>query len=204
MSDTQWPRWEVFKQDGPKRPHQAVGTVHAADAEHALLAARNVFVRRPHAVSLWVAPAERILTVTQELLRSDESLKLEVLEGEAPLKTYTEVRGTEVRDTASRGRYQVFCKTSYKPSLSFADYQGELEAESPQGALKRARQTFLVETPLAWMIVPEDAIARTHDEDVPSWFDPAKDKTYKQQSAYGAVKAKTNPKTGKAHSSGRA
>lgn len=28
--DTQWPRWEVFKQDTPHKPHQAVGSVHAA------------------------------------------------------------------------------------------------------------------------------------------------------------------------------
>ena len=45
MNDTQWPRWEVFKQDTPKKPHQAVGTVHATDPEHALLTARNVFAR---------------------------------------------------------------------------------------------------------------------------------------------------------------
>lgn len=175
--ETQWPRWEVFKQDSPKRPHQAVGTVHAADAEHALLAARNVFVRRPSAVSLWVAPADQTVTVTQG-----------------------ELQDRVPRDqTASAGplrRFQVFCKLTHKQSLAFADHQGEVGATSPWEALERAQRTFNPATPLAWMIVPEEAIARTHEGDVPSWFDPAKTKTYKQQSAYGTVKAAPRAKPG--------
>jgi ring-1,2-phenylacetyl-CoA epoxidase subunit PaaB len=174
VADTQWPRWEVFKQDSPSRPHQAIGTVHAADAEHALLTARNVFVRRPSAVSLWVAPAERVLVVTQEELQRG-------------------VRGAH-EEAAALGRFQVFCKTTHKQSLAFADHQGEVVARSPWEALERARATFAVRSPLAWMIVPEAAICRTRDEDAPSWFDPAKTKTYKQQSAYGTVSASPRKK----------
>src|SRR5690606_10476173 len=70
-SDTQWPRWEVFKQDAPNRPHQAVGSVHATDPEHALVTARNVFARRPAAVSMWVAPADAIFSRTLEQLEAD-------------------------------------------------------------------------------------------------------------------------------------
>ncbi|MFQ5435705.1 MAG: phenylacetic acid degradation protein, partial [Anaerolineae bacterium] len=40
MPDTQWPLWEVFKQDKPDKAHESVGTVHAPDAEMALLNAR--------------------------------------------------------------------------------------------------------------------------------------------------------------------
>ena len=66
-----WPRWKVFKKDNQKKPFQAVGSVHAADPEHALLNAKNVFVRRPAAVSLWVAPAAAIFSRTiQELVAS--------------------------------------------------------------------------------------------------------------------------------------
>ena len=66
MTDTQWPRYEVFKQDKPGKPHEAVGSVHAPDAEMAMLNARNVFVRRPSAVSLWVVAADVIRTVALE------------------------------------------------------------------------------------------------------------------------------------------
>lgn len=71
MSDTQWPRYEVFKQDNPKKPHEAVGSVHAPDAEMALLNARDVFVRRPFAVSLWVVKADNIFTMTREELAAN-------------------------------------------------------------------------------------------------------------------------------------
>lgn len=179
--DTQWPRWEVFKQDSPKRTHQAVGTVHAADAEHALLAARNVFARRPKVFSLWVAPADAVLTVTREAL---ERASGEVMAAE-PTRDL-EPAGASAQH---RARYQVFCKTSQRPSLAFADYQGELEAETLSDALEQARQVFSISTPLAWMIVPEATIVRTQSGDAPSWFEPAEGKTYKQQSAYGTVTA---------------
>jgi ring-1,2-phenylacetyl-CoA epoxidase subunit PaaB len=171
MSDTQWPRWEVFKQDTPKRVHQAVGSIHAADPEHALLTARNVFARRPSAVSMWVAPASEILSVTQEEL------------AERPVAFPGDGAQGE------RERYQVFCKSTHKQSMTFADHVGEVEAGSPQEALARALRTFGTPHALAWMLVPERAIARSRAEDAESWFEPAKEKTYKQQSAYGTVRA---------------
>src|SRR3989337_1551974 len=54
MSDTQWPRYEVFQQEAPDRPHRHAGSVHAPDAEIALLNGRDVFVRRPACSRLWV------------------------------------------------------------------------------------------------------------------------------------------------------
>jgi ring-1,2-phenylacetyl-CoA epoxidase subunit PaaB len=164
--DTQWPRWEVFKQDSPKKPHQAVGSVHAADPEHALLSARNVFARRPSAVSLWVARAEAILSLTRE---------------------ERERGGPTVPDAAHDPMpYLVFVKTSHKRSMTFTDHVGEVVADSPQGALEAALSRF--PDALAWWLVPADALHRSDPEDAESWFDPAKDKTYKQQSAYGFVK----------------
>ncbi len=47
MWGTEWPRFEVIKQDTERSLPQMVGSVHAADPEHALLLARHVFVRRP-------------------------------------------------------------------------------------------------------------------------------------------------------------
>ena len=84
MSDSQWPRWEVFKQDTLSKPYQAVGSVHAADPEHALLNARNVFVRRPQAVSLWVAPADTIFSMTEEELEKNLDWQEETIPEDAP------------------------------------------------------------------------------------------------------------------------
>ena len=85
MKDTQWPRYEVFKQDNPKKQHEAVGSVHAPDAELALQNARDVFVRRPSAVSLWVVPANSILMVTREEMEANPGLLRDNGEGEVPI-----------------------------------------------------------------------------------------------------------------------
>ena len=45
-ADTQWPLWEVFTQRAQGAPHEHAGSVHAADAEHALQNARDVYARR--------------------------------------------------------------------------------------------------------------------------------------------------------------
>ena len=55
-----WPKYEVFKQERDGGPFRNVGSVHAPDAELALLAARDVFARRPACHSLWVVPAATI------------------------------------------------------------------------------------------------------------------------------------------------
>lgn len=169
--DTQWPRWEVFKQDTPHKPHQAVGSVHATDPEHALLTARNVFARRPQAVSLWVARAEDVYAWTQE----------EILEGLATAKADA--------GPGAACRYLVFRKTSHKRSMTFVDHVGEVEASSPEEALQQAQARFTDTTALAWWVVPADKVYRSDpsQETVESWFAPAKDKTYKQQQYYATV-----------------
>ncbi|CAN5732986.1 phenylacetic acid degradation protein [soil metagenome] len=165
--DTQWPRWEVFKQDTPKKPHQAVGTVHATDAEHALLTARNVFARRPNAVSLWVVPASSVFSVTAEEL-ADSSPQAQFPASEPQT-------------------YLVFCKTGHRRSMAFVDHIGEVEAANSRDALHKALTTFETENAVTWWLVPESAVTRSDDADIESWFAPAKTKTYKQQSAYGLV-----------------
>ena len=53
-SDTQWPLWEVFVQAAAGEPHVHAGSVHAPDAELALLNARDVYARRGPVAGLWV------------------------------------------------------------------------------------------------------------------------------------------------------
>ncbi|PNY81556.1 phenylacetic acid degradation protein [Deinococcus koreensis] len=165
-ADTQWPRWEVFKQDAPGRPHQAVGSVHAGDPDHALLTARNVFVRRPAAVSLWAVRGDDLLTATPE-----------------ELLTHPEVLDTP----GETGTYHVGVKRTNKRSMTFVDLSGTVEATGRGDALRQARS--LHPEVLAWMVFPESAVVRTGDDPgtVESWFAPAKDKTYKQQQYYGVI-----------------
>ncbi|MEM7347219.1 MAG: phenylacetic acid degradation protein [Chloroflexota bacterium] len=177
MSDTQWPRWEVFKQDTPNKPHQAVGSVHAADPDHALLNARNVFVRRPKAVSLWVAQADHIFSMTDEELGKNPDWAQE-----------------EMAETIEQTSYAIFCKTSHRRSMTFVDYIGEVEATTSKQALSRALETFTDQAVLAWWVIPTSAIARSESDDVESWFAPALTKTYKQQSAYGFVRVEPKKK----------
>lgn len=60
MTDTQWPIYEVFHQQARGEPHVYVGSVHATDAEMALLLAKEQYARRQACVNLWVVPAEAI------------------------------------------------------------------------------------------------------------------------------------------------
>src|SRR5215510_13237416 len=73
MADTQWPKYIVFHQERADRPHDYAGGVHAPDAELALTNARDVFVRRPECVSLWVVPASKVFARTAEELAADQA-----------------------------------------------------------------------------------------------------------------------------------
>lgn len=163
-----WPRWEVFKKDNPKKTYQAVGSVHATDPEHALLNARNVFVRRPSAVSLWVAPAAAIFSRTLEELAQE------------PLTVSHSNAG-------SPEPYAIFRKATNRRSMTFMDYLGEIEANSPVEALVLAMGQYNDKEGLAWWVIPVARIVSTEDDMAEAWFDPAKTKTYKQQSQYGFV-----------------
>lgn len=66
VADSQGPLWEVFVQAKTGEPHEHAGSVHAADAELALQAARDTFARRGPVVSLWVVESERIVATRPE------------------------------------------------------------------------------------------------------------------------------------------
>jgi ring-1,2-phenylacetyl-CoA epoxidase subunit PaaB len=52
--DAAWPPYEVFVRSKRGLNHVHVGSIHAADAEMALLHARDVYTRRNEGVSIWV------------------------------------------------------------------------------------------------------------------------------------------------------
>lgn len=167
--NTQWPRFEVFKQDTAKKRHQAVGSVHAPDAEVALLEARNVFVRRPRAISLWVAPANAIYSMTKQELEKDPSWHME-----------------EIPASSARETYQIFRKSSQRRSMTFVDHIGVVSAQSAKQALCQAIERFNDKPAWVWWVVPEEAISRSHEDDFESWFAPALTKTYRHQSGAGS------------------
>ena len=55
------PLWEVFIRARTGLSHRHVGSVHAADAELALQAARDVYTRRGEGLSVWVVPSAAII-----------------------------------------------------------------------------------------------------------------------------------------------
>lgn len=167
-------RWEVFKQDTPKKAHQAVGSVHGADAEHALLNARHVFGRRPAAVSMWVVRADRIYSRTAEELAAESSAGAD---------------GTDTPPATGTGprTYLVFRKSSHRRSMTFVDHVAEVEASHPRDALVSAMSRSADGEGLAWWVIEEGDVHRSDPDAAESWFEPALDKTYKQQSQYGTV-----------------
>ena len=172
MNDTQWPRYEVFKQDKPHKPHEAVGTVHAPDPEMALQNARDVYVRRPDCHSLWVAPEDAVFKMTAYELEQDPNWHVETIPEDAPEEIYL-----------------VFTRQHHRRSMVAASHVGEVQARTPREALRRAmEQAAWTSKPVyLWWIVPQAAITASQEEDVPSMFAPALDKTYRDQSYYKGI-----------------
>ncbi len=168
MSDTQWPRFEVFQQDKEGEPHYNAGSVHAPDGEMALLNARDVFARRPRCHSMWVVPESAITAWSfQEL-----------------------VEGVWQDDDAAAPSppqpYAIFSKElNTRNTLEHVIFQGELLATSPQNALQQAIHQFnqgvLV---TVWWVVPTQAITRSEPDEASSFYAPALDKVYRQPNHY--------------------
>lgn len=56
-----WPLWEVFVRSKQGLEHKHCGSLHAADADHALQMARDIYTRRQEGVSIWVVPSAAIV-----------------------------------------------------------------------------------------------------------------------------------------------
>jgi len=61
MSEAAMPLWEVFIRARNGLSHKHAGSIHAADAEMALHAARDVYTRRGEGQSIWVVRSSDIV-----------------------------------------------------------------------------------------------------------------------------------------------
>ena len=61
MSEKNTPLWEVFIRARNGLAHKHAGSIHAADAEMALQAARDVYTRRGEGQSIWVVRSSEIV-----------------------------------------------------------------------------------------------------------------------------------------------
>lgn len=168
--DTQWPRWEVFEQERPDWPHRNAGSVHAPDAEMALENARDVFVRRPQCLSLWVVPASEIFSKTAEELDADQSWQSAPVVSDAPVQSYL-----------------IFQKQTQRATETFVVHVGEVEAHSPEEALSLALKSFGGRDVFVWWVCPACAVVRSEESDVDSMFVPSESKPYRQPQFYKVV-----------------
>jgi ring-1,2-phenylacetyl-CoA epoxidase subunit PaaB len=158
--DTQWPRYQVFQQERPGAPHQDVGSVHAPDPELALFNARDVFVRRPECVSLWIVPASAIFSKTAEEIQSEMD---------------------KLREQAASGKerqlFHVFCKTK---SAGTAAYHSSIEAKNaPEALVKTLGEGEGKLKAFLWWVFPASQVRETGREDIESMFLPALDKPFR-------------------------
>ena len=61
------PLWEVFIRPRDGLDHKHCGSLHAADADVALNAARDVYTRRGEGTSIWVVPSSAITASDPEV-----------------------------------------------------------------------------------------------------------------------------------------
>jgi ring-1,2-phenylacetyl-CoA epoxidase subunit PaaB len=162
MTDTQWPRYEVFLRTEEGKPLQHAGSVHAPDSELAVLNARDVFVRRPKCLLLWVVPADRMIHRTSEELA-------QAWPANPPSG------GSE------RRLYHVFRKESQRGTLVFA---ASIESLSAWDALKVVTSRH---EGLAWAVFPQEAVTQNGPRDRPSFFEPALDKDYRLHGQYKTI-----------------
>ncbi len=165
MTDTQWPRFIVFHQEKVGAPHVYSGSVHAPDAEMALLNARDVFARRPACVSLWVVPASAIFSKTAEELALNPNWFSDV-------------------DNAINGEEQTFYLFEKRTHKGVNGYVGEVQASSPGAAMKNALETIANRSALVWWVFPKSAITRSAPEDIAALFAPSATKDYRDQSFF--------------------
>lgn len=155
---TQWPRWQVFEQEAEGKPHSLAGSVHAPDAEMALLAARDVFSRRPRVISLWC-----------------------VREDQVQIRSAAEIAALSTDTTGEVEQYHVFIKTDHK---GVHQHAGDIEGPSADAVIRRAAEQFSDKPGLDFMVCPARAMLRSTAEDIEGMLLTEQGKSFRYQGEY--------------------
>lgn len=170
MSDTQWPRFEVFQQERESRPHQNVGSVHAPDIEMAMQNARDVFVRRPQAHNLWIVPADAIFARTAQEIAADPRWM---------------EKGEETAGKVES--YYVFQKSGQRRAMVYVAHVGEVAAQTAEEAMRLALQKYGGDDVYVWWVCPASKVVASRDDDIESMFTPAHSKDYRMPNQYRTI-----------------
>ncbi|MEZ4824881.1 MAG: 1,2-phenylacetyl-CoA epoxidase subunit PaaB [Bacteroidia bacterium] len=109
----QWQTYEVFTQQERGQQHVHTGSVHAPNAEMALVLAKEQFGRREQCANIWVVKSRDIHATSYE----DSDMFLHAFD-----KNYREGNGYKVKDTIETFKRELFARleresgTSEKPA----------------------------------------------------------------------------------------
>ena len=155
-----WPRWEAFVRQNGGLAHIHSESVHAPDAESALLNARDAYLRRVEGVSLWVAPAASV-TVWE----SDST-------DNPPPATAPDAPQL----------WEVFVR--HRRGLAHL-HAGSLRAGSSGDAIAKARKAYLPrDDGVGIWVVPSQDIYSADPAEAEALFEPFSDKDYRYPTYY--------------------
>ncbi len=167
MPDTQWPRYYVFEQPAEGAAPIHAGSVHAPDAEMAILNARDVFSRRPQRLSMWLVRDIHIFSKTR-----------------AELTGFMAEQGARAADEKSAADEQEFYVFRKRGARGVCTFVGLVRARSNRAALRAALDRYPDSQATLWWIVAQQDLIRTRAEDTDELFRSASDKPFRHESHY--------------------
>jgi ring-1,2-phenylacetyl-CoA epoxidase subunit PaaB len=160
--DTQWPRYDVFElpREGSAVIH--IGSVHAPDAEMAILNARDVFSRRPERLTMWVVRDRDIFSRTWEEIQHES----------------WEPEGKPI---GTPQNFHVFQK---KSRIGGCVHVGDVTAAHSQAAMKKALAVYADSQAAVWWIIPASAVHKLDAEEAEVHYQSASYKPYRHEAHY--------------------
>lgn len=160
LPDGGWPRWEAFVRQNGGLSHVYSESVHAPDAETALLNARDAYLRRVEGVSLWVIPADQVT----------------VWESDGPKPPLVDVAP---RPSAL---WEVFVR--HRRGLAHV-HAGSIPATGPGDAIGKARKVYVTrEVGISVWVTPSASVNAADPKDAAALFEPFSDKDYRYPTYY--------------------
>lgn len=155
-----WPRWEAFVRQNGGLTHVYSESVHAPDAETALLNARDAYLRRVEGVSLWVIPADRVTAWASDAEGADTK---HIAAGPAAL-------------------WEVFVR--HRRGLAHV-HAGSLVATGPYEAIAKARSVYVARPDgVSIWVAPASTVTAADPTEAESLFEPFANKDYRYPTFY--------------------